>query len=62
MKALTEGLFEKFFTEQDEKLQFAVDDLFENIFKDAFDLNGDKINQQSFEDVVQEKLEDDAEL
>ena len=56
MKALTEGLFEKFFTEQDEKLQFAVDDLFENIFKEAFDLGGDKINQQSYEDVIQEKL------
>ena len=62
MKALTEGLFEKFFTEQDEKLQFAVDDLFENIFKEAFDLSGDKINQQSYEDVIQEKLQDDAEL
>ena len=62
MKALTEGLFEKFFTEQDEKLQFAVDDLFENIFKEAFDLGGDKINQQSYEDIIQEKLQDDAEL
>ena len=44
MKALTEGLFEKFFTAQDEKLQFAVDDLFENIFKEAFDVGGDKLN------------------
>ena len=62
MKALTEGLFEKFFTAQDEKLQFAVDDPFENIFKEAFDLGGDKLNQQGFEDIIEEKLEDDADL
>ena len=62
MKALTEGLFEKFFTAQDEKLQFAVDDLFENIFKEAFDVGGDKLNQQGFEDIIEEKLEDDADL
>ena len=36
--------------------------MFENIFKEAFDLGGDKLDQQGFEEIVQEKLEDDADL
>ena len=62
MKALNEGLFESFFTKQEAELELAVNSLFDEIFKEAFEQNGDLLDQSTFEEIIDEKLQDDAQL
>ena len=62
MKALSEGIFQQFFTKQEEEIQMAVNDLYEQIFKEAFDKNEGRLNKETFEEIVDEKLQDDEHL
>ena len=40
----------------------AVNSLFDEIFKEAFEQNGDLLDQSTFEEIIDEKLQDDAQL
>ena len=59
MKALNEGIFQQFFTKQEEKLEFAVAEIFAELFQEAFEQNGGRINKETFEDIIDDKLQDD---
>ena len=60
LRTIKEGIFTEFFVTQENKINDAIDALYDEIFMDAFiDLDCEQLNREQYLEIVTEKVADD---